>query len=253
MREREILKQYTLLLLEAGAKVREDFIHVELVLPPDAGYLSGYGLQFTKSLFQPDLRISSDGRLYYKLCQGKGFTHARIILNGGTGGYGSDADLERSIYPTAFWDRLFLLTRHLKKVLFPQYLADVEVTCRTLATVRKEHHLLPRRETYLLIRMMKDFLQQELDRKRNLRRARNRKIQNVYEKMLALATSAPHSLNVLQGAGVPVNITRVSRNYWRVDAEGFSGWGSMPITAAAGLLRMHGSELSNGLKLGELS
>ncbi|MEW5934773.1 MAG: hypothetical protein AB1816_14455 [Bacillota bacterium] len=233
------------LLLELGAEVREDFLHVEVVLPRGVPWVEATGLRFTKRLFDVGLEVGKDGRLCYALRPGRSPAAVAVVIGGDTGGeYRVDKDPEP---PTAFWDRLYLMVVRLQRWVFEKPYAGVDLAWRLYREAEESHKARPRRETYLVRRLLEGFVWAECERARAARRARNAAKRAAYEELVRTAASAPHSLNVLKGMVAGVSVRELSRGYWKVSVrwrgDELCGWGCHPVHAAASLLRVHGGEL----------
>lgn len=245
---KKTIKEVAYLLIDAGAEVKNDILSTDIVLPPKAPFLQENGLRFSKRLFNPSLKYDSDGRLYYALQHTPPvFLRVEVLLNGDSGHYKSVYDLEKDAGPSDFWDRLYVMIHRLKDILFISEPPDLAFTWSMLYKTEKKHASRPCRETYLLRRTLQNFMDEEIERSRQLRRRENRKLQETYEKLLAVANTVPHSLNVLRHSGLPIKITGSPSHSWRVDvyAEGeeYSSFGANPVFAAGVLLRTWGKEI----------
>lgn len=237
------------LLLELGAEVREDLLYVDLVLPRGALWLDATYLRFAKRLFDIGLGVGSDGRLRYVVGPGRTPTTVEAVIRGWRGGCRCEYRVERgSEPPTEFWDRLYLMVAEYRDYVFEKSDAGVDLAWRTWREVEEAHKARPRRETYLVRRLLEDFVRAERERARAARRARNAAKRAAYEELVRIVASAPHSLNVLRGRGFPVRVRRLGRGEWRVDAscggEELCGWGRCAVEAAGDLLRVHGRRLA---------
>ncbi|MEW6048909.1 MAG: hypothetical protein AB1609_20975 [Bacillota bacterium] len=237
------------LLLELGAEAREDFLYVEVVLPRGIPWIEATGLRFTKRLFDVGLEVGKDGRLCYALRPGRSPAAVAVVIRGDTGGYGCEYRVDKDPEPpTAFWDRLYLMVVRLRRWVFEKPDAGVDLAWRLYREAEESHRVRPRRETYLVRRLLEEFVWAECERARAARRVRNAAKRAAYEELVRTAASAPHSLNVLCKLGFPVQARRLGRGDWRVDVscggEEFSGWGRCAVEAAGDLLRVHGCRLA---------
>lgn len=225
------IKKVVELLLKMGAEVEEDFIHVTVAF---RRLDVERGLQFTKRLFAPDLFYGKDGRLYYGLHRGVSFCYVRVLPEW------NEADLERKVFPTAFWDSLYRMAQRLRPLVFDDGLTDVEVTWDVFREVRKRHNVHPRRETLLLMRMLRGFMEREATRRKAEAEAKNAALSHSYEELLRLVRNTPHSLNILKEKAPGAVFRKITPGYWRIDAvvdkEEFTGWGADALDAAAELL-----------------
>lgn len=239
---RQVLREAVGLLLELGAEVEEDCLYVSVVFRHGG---EEYGLRFTKRLFDVGLGAREDGGLCYALRPGRSFVYATVLPTPLFSG--AEANLEKNVFPRAFWDRFCWMVRKLRKAIFSRGLADVDVAWRLLVETRKAHKSRPRRETLLLQRMLWDFISQEAARRKTEAKERNTARRAAYEKLLRLAAQTPHSLNALREKYPEVRVEKIAPDYWRVSAvaggEEFSGWGASPVSAAAeALLRIENEE-----------
>jgi len=237
------------LLLKLGAEVREDFLYVEVVLPRGAVWTEVMGLRFCKRLFDPGLGVGPDGRLSYVLRPGRGFTEVSVLIDGDSGSCRGYYRVERNSGPPVdFWDRLYIMAVRLRRLVFEKPDAGVDLAWRLYREAEESHKVRPRRETYLLRRLLEEFVWAECERARAARRMRNAAKRTAYEELVRTAAAAPHSLNVLRKLGFPVQARRLGRGNWRVDVscggEELCGWGRCAVEAAGDLLRVHGRRLA---------
>lgn len=234
-KETKLISEVTRLLIEMGAEVNEDFLYVTVAF---SGVGVEHGLQFTKRLFSLSLNTGEDDRLYYGLRYGGEVIRVTVLPLPLFGD--SEADLERRVFPRAFWDRLWRMAHGLRKVVFAPGLADVDTAWRLLVEARKAHASRPRRETLLLKRLLREFMEQEIARKKAAVKAKNAPRQAAYEELLRLVRGVPHSLNIASKLYPGLVLSRVEVGYWRADAvvdgEEFSGWGADPLGATSDLM-----------------
>ena len=237
------------LLFDLGAEVRHDFLYDSVLLPPGASWLEGWGLRFTRRLFDVRLGVGAGGCLCYSLVPSPVPVEVAVLIAGDSGSCGSEyRPDEMAAPPREWWDRFCRMVEGLRPLVFRARRGCLDLALRLEGEADREHRARPRRETYLLRRQLKGFIDAELARLRREHRERNLVRRPAYEELARLARSAPHSLNVLRGLGHPVRACRVAAGYWRVSVwrggEEYTGWGSCPVMAAADLLCLHGRELA---------
>lgn len=237
MTDRERLFRIARLLVDAGAEVREDFICVEVGFFGGAGAAGSAGLVFVKRLFRVGLEEvpGGSGRLCYAVRPGGELLYVRTFWGS------AEADLAEDRFPAGFWDAVYCMVSRLPGAIFTLAGAGASVARSLLAEASRCHKEKPTRETLLLTRGLRKFIEEEASRRREARRKQNREKRAAYGEMLRLARTAPHSLNRLREAAEAVRVRKIAPGYWRVDArigaEEFSGWGRTPVSAAAEVLR----------------
>ncbi|MGB9867938.1 MAG: hypothetical protein ACPLPR_08590 [Bacillota bacterium] len=233
VKEVETIQDVAHLLLELGAKVEEeDLLHVTVAFGQG---IEKHGLEFTRRLFSVGLGADKSGRLFYAVRLGGPIVRVRVLPY-----WSAEADLEKMIFPTAFWDGLWRMVRRIRKYVFDPGLADVETAWQCFQAIRRAHECRPRRESLLLQRLIWEFICQECSSKRSEARKKNASRRKAYEKLLQLTDEAPHSLNVLRKRLRGAGLQKIGPGYWRAEGvlggELFPGWGVDPLDAAAEVL-----------------
>jgi len=239
MKELDIVKRATQLLMELGAKAEEDSLYITVAFRYQG---EEYGLQFTKRLFSVGLAADGQGRLYYGVRYGGPVRYVRVLP------YWAEADVEKGSYPVSFWNGLYRMARALRKVIFDPGLADLSLAWRLRREAWEEHYRRPCRESLLLLRHLTGFVEREAARARAKARAANAALRQAYDELLRLASGAPHALNVLREKYPGATVERLAPLYWRAEVEiageAVAEWGGDPLSAAARLLRRAEEELA---------
>lgn len=236
------------LLVDLGAEVRRELLYDCVVLPPGVSWLEEWGLRFTRRLFDVRLGVGADGCLCYRMGPSPVPVGVAVVIAGGSGSYGCEYRVdEMAEPPREWWDRFWRMVEGLRPFVFRARRGCLDLALRLEGEVDREHRARPRRETYLLRRQLKDFVDAEFERLRRAHREQNLARRSAYEELMRLARSAPHSLNVLRAMVGGVSVRELSRGYWKVSVPWrggeLCGWGCNPVYAAASLLDVHGREL----------
>lgn len=236
------------LLLNLGAELRRDYLYESIVLPAGVRWLEEWGLRFTRRLFDVRLGVGTDGCLCYRLGPSPVPVEVAVLLRGDSGSHASEyRPDEMAAPPREWWDRFCRLVEGLRPLVFTGRRGCLDLALRLEGEAEREHRARPRRETYLLRRQLKGFIDAELERLRRARRERNVARRPAYEELVRLARSAPHSLNVLKGMVDGVSVRELSPGYWQASVtwrgRELSGWGADPVSAASALLWVHGTKL----------
>lgn len=229
MTDKERISKITHLLFDAGAQMQEDFISVSLTI-------NGCGLEFTKVLFGISLGANKNNNLQYHV-----FRQNMSLISVRSAQSWVEANLEKEIFPVAFWDGIYLMIQRLRKELFPQKCAELSSAWDLLLENHKRHQNSTSMSTLVMSRALRDYIQKKAPHYRKMRRKKNQEKQHIYESLLRLVNTAPHSLNVLRKLNLPLEVKKVGHNNWQIsmlDGE-FIGWGINPVSTAASLVRQY--------------